>query len=191
MPPLAGTTFGTLTFILEHCRNPRYKTQTDTGACSDATPFKYTIFLFGVVLSIYRISFVLLKARKDPQMAQKSEVTLEQVFAWARKGDLESLRTLAPVELLSKADAAGQRVMHVAAAHGQTAVLEWLVEDESRDAMVNRPDEDARGPLHLAAWHGHAETVRALLEMGAIRDRPTRTGFTPLHYVSLFDKRNR
>ena len=109
---------------------------------------------------------------------------LQQVFSWAGSGDLESLANKTTVELLSKPDAIGMRAMHVAASKGQTAVIEWLVEDERRDTGVNKPDDDARAPLHWAAWNGHAETVKALLEMGAIRDRPTRTGFTPLHYVS-------
>lgn len=114
--------------------------------------------------------------------------TVEQVLSWAGQGDLESLSTKVPLELLSKADATGMRAMHMAASRGQTKVVEWLVEDERRDTGVNKPDEDARGPLHWAAWHGQAETVKSLLEMGAIRDRPTRTGFTPLHYVGAQDR---
>jgi len=111
--------------------------------------------------------------------------TLKDVLAFAAKGDIDSLSRVAPLSLLSKADATGMRAMHVAASNGQTALIEWLVEDERRDTAVNKPDEDARTPLHWAAWHGKADTVRALLEMGAIRDRPTRTGFTPLHYVRV------
>ena len=110
-------------------------------------------------------------------------ITLKDVFAYVAAGDIESLSKV-PIGLLSRADATGLRAMHVAASSGQTAVIEWLVEDEKRDTGVNRVDEDARGALHWAAWYGRAETVRALLEMGAISDRPTRTGFTPLHYVS-------
>ena len=115
-----------------------------------------------------------------------SKVTLEQIFAWAGAGDLDSLSTKVPVHMLSKSDATGLRALHVAASKGQVKVLEWLVDDDRRDPGVNKLDEDARSPLHWAAWHGQAEAVHALLEMGAIRDRPTRTGFTALHYVSCF-----
>lgn len=111
------------------------------------------------------------------------KATLKEVFQFAAKGDLDSLSRVTPISLLSKADATGLRAIHVAATNGQTAIVEWLVEDEKRDTALNKPDEDARTPLHWAAWHGKTDTVRALLEMGAIRDRPTRTGFTPLHYV--------
>ena len=114
-----------------------------------------------------------------------AQPSLEQVFAWAGAGDLDKLANQTPPAMLSRPDATGTRAMHIAASKGRTAVLEWLMEDEKRDTAINKPDEDARTPLHFAAWHGHAETVRALLEMGAIRDRPTRTGFTALHYVTL------
>jgi ankyrin repeat protein len=107
-----------------------------------------------------------------------------ELVRYATEGNLEALRKVQPLSLLSKPDATGTRLIHVAAANGRTSIVEWLVEDEKRDTGVNKPDEDARGPLHLAAWHGKSDTVRALLEMGALRDRPTRTGFTPLHYVS-------
>lgn len=116
-------------------------------------------------------------------MESSTRPTLQQVFAWGTQGDLGKIKTHVPLDMLSKPDAMGMRLMHVAASKGHTNIIEWLVEDERRDTGVNKPDEDARGPLHWAAWYGHPETIKSLLEMGAIRDRPTRTGFTPLHYV--------
>jgi len=109
--------------------------------------------------------------------------TLNQVHSFASSGDLESLSKVTPLSLLSKADVTGVTALHVAAANGQAAVIEWLVSDESRDDEVNKVDEDARTPLHWAAWNGKSETARTLLEVGAIRDKVTRTGFTPLHYA--------
>lgn len=110
-------------------------------------------------------------------------MSLEQLFLYVEAGDLESIKNL-PVNLLSKSDSVGLRALHIAAKNGRTSILEWLVDDPQRDNAVNKADEDARCPIHWAAWFGQADSVKALLEMGAVRDRPTRTGFTPLHYVS-------
>ena len=114
---------------------------------------------------------------------KKKTFTYREVCEFAIKGDIKSLEKV-PKPLLSKPDGLGIRPMHLAAQHGQIGVIEWLVEDPERDAGVNKPDEDARNPLHWAAWHGQADAVVALLEMGALRDKATRTGYTPLHYVS-------
>jgi ankyrin repeat protein len=36
-------------------------------------------------------------------------------------------------------------------------------------------------PLHTAAWKGHEEVVRLLLEAGCDKDNPNINGITPLH----------
>ncbi|KAH9251120.1 hypothetical protein BASA81_011019 [Batrachochytrium salamandrivorans] len=110
----------------------------------------------------------------------------EQLLSLAASGDLEGLGKL-PRGVLAKPDATGMRAMHVAAQHGHVHVLEWLVED-GRDVGVNTVDEDARTPLHWAAWHGQTLAVEALVEMGTIVDRTTRTGFTALHYACFAGK---
>ena len=109
----------------------------------------------------------------------------------ARSGDAASLVRLVterPRDATSKwaqaKDGGGVRAMHVAAAEGHVAFLEALVETKL-DAHVNRADEDARTPVHWAAWRGHEEAVVCLLEMGASAQTPTRTGFTPLHYACV------
>lgn len=110
----------------------------------------------------------------------------EQLLSLAASGDLEGLGRL-PRGVLAKPDATGVRAMHVAAQHGHVHVLEWLLE-EGRDTGVNTVDEDARTPLHWAAWHGQTLAVQALVEMGTIVDRTTRTGFTALHYACFSGK---
>lgn len=111
------------------------------------------------------------------------QATLEQLLDLAAKGDLDAIATKFPLKMLAKPDATGVRAMHIAAQHGHVHILEWLVDSDKRDTGVNLVDEDARTPLHWAAWHGQAKACEALIEMGSIPDKTTRTGFTALHYA--------
>ena len=103
-------------------------------------------------------------------------------IAAAARGDLAFLQREKP-GAVSAPDASGMRAMHQAAASGHVAILEWLVAS-GVDTDVNKPDDDARTALHWAAWKGQGEAALALLEMGALINRKTRTGFTALHYAA-------
>ena len=118
-------------------------------------------------------------------MSETSEAkTRDALFKCAAQGDVEGLRKL-PVNLIAKPDATGLRAIHVAAQNGHVNVLEWLLEDPSRDQGVNEVDEDARSALHWAAWFGKAQVIPVLVTKGGNVNQATRTGFTPLHYVRL------
>lgn len=69
-----------------------------------------------------------------------------------------------------------------AAKKGDAATVRALVEADQ--ALLSARDTDGSTPLHCAAWKGHVEVVRALLDAGAdVNDhnRNEHWGTTPLH----------
>src|SRR5437868_15050908 len=74
------------------------------------------------------------------------------------------------------------KVIIKAAKSGNAArVAELLAEDPS---LLHARDTDGSTPLHCAAWKGHAEVARVLLEHGAdlsLENSNTHWGGTPLH----------
>lgn len=59
----------------------------------------------------------------------------------------------------------------LAAQFGQTAILKLLLESGEDPSRLNPPNAHAHStPLHQAAWAGHADSIRLLLEHGARRD---------------------
>lgn len=65
---------------------------------------------------------------------------------------------------------------------GDAATVKTLAAAEP--GLVHLKDADDGTPLHYAAWKGHAEVARALLELGAEIDACSRDGHyggTPLH----------
>jgi ankyrin repeat protein len=50
---------------------------------------------------------------------------------------------------------------------------------------VNVKDDEYGGtPLHWAAWYGHVEIARLLLQNGAEVNAKERNGWTPLHWAA-------
>lgn len=74
--------------------------------------------------------------------------------------------------LLAAAKSAERHLaLALAAQFGRTEVLKLLLEAGEDPNRFNPPGAHAHStPLHQAAWNGHAETVRLLLEHGARRD---------------------
>ena len=69
-----------------------------------------------------------------------------------------------------------------AAKHGDVGVLRQLIASDR--ALLAARDSDGGTPLHCAAWKGHVEAVRLLLDAGAdVHAKSTNDhyGDTPLH----------
>lgn len=81
-------------------------------------------------------------------------------------GDMDAKRAaaLGELEILKSFDDRSSELLAVAAFHGQTEVVEWLL---AEGVDPNGPVESGVSPLHQAARNGHIETARVLLRHGA------------------------
>ena len=63
---------------------------------------------------------------------------------------------------------------------GQEGVVKVLL--GRGDVNPDKPDNNGKIPLHLAAWWGHEGVVKVLLGRGDVNpDKPDNYGKTPLH----------
>ncbi|KAL4232377.1 Ankyrin repeat domain-containing protein 55 [Mactra antiquata] len=84
--------------------------------------------------------------------------------------------------LLTSIDNCGKTPVHLAAAAGHHTILHELA--CLAPSTSEAPDKDDRTPLHWAAATGKASCVRALLNLGVIRNPHDVDGFTPLEYAT-------
>ena len=76
--------------------------------------------------------------------------------------------------------------LHLAATRPRNgAICRALV---TAGADVNAPQEDGGTPLHRAAQSGDAETIEALLDLGARRDAESDDGFTPAELAYALER---
>jgi ankyrin repeat protein len=79
---------------------------------------------------------------------------------------------------------------HEAAYYGHASVIEILAETDCIGAA--QPELDAQGPyngltaLHDAAWHGHMDAVRSLINARARLDLKSHAGLTPRELALLY-----
>ena len=70
----------------------------------------------------------------------------------------------------------------VAAMEGNLPVLKAYLSGDRN--LLNGRNESGLTPLHLAAWKGHADVVKFLLDQGADPNVVENSGDTPLHYAA-------
>ena len=78
-----------------------------------------------------------------------------------------------------------EKMMIKAAKKGDVAAVKQLL--KANKDLTNAKDTDDSTPLHCAAWKGHVEVVKALLDAGAdinAKSRNDHYGDTPLHAAS-------
>jgi len=78
-----------------------------------------------------------------------------------------------------------EKLMIKAAKKGDVAAVKQLLKTDKD--LTNARDMDDSTPLHCAAWKGHLEVVKALLDAGAdinAKSQNDHYGDTPLHAAS-------
>ncbi|MCX5646317.1 MAG: ankyrin repeat domain-containing protein [Phycisphaerae bacterium] len=92
----------------------------------------------------------------------------------------DALNMLAGTVDLNRRFEADMTLLHFAAAKGNTAVMEVIIE---RRADVNVMAKNGFTPLHMAAMYGHPDAARLLIAAGAIVNAHEGNG-TPLHWCA-------
>ncbi|XP_057776302.1 ankyrin repeat-containing protein ITN1-like [Salvia miltiorrhiza] len=115
------------------------------------------------------------------------EVVEKKLYNAASKGDLTTLKQLVQEDpyLVHEAPfACSRNLLHVAAMHGQSAIVEEVLRMNPRLARI--PDSQKSSPLHIAAAEGHVIIASKLLsvapEMCWWRDDQ---GMNPVHVASM------
>ena len=82
-------------------------------------------------------------------------------------------------------DEEGWSLLHLAAARGQSEVINLLCEKGSRVDLI---DNKGRTPLHYAAINGDIETIRLFIAMGSNVNSVDNEGNTPLKWSVMFEQ---
>lgn len=75
-----------------------------------------------------------------------------------------------------------------AAETGKIDVVEELLQNSSE--LINAIDSDGYTPLHRAAYEGHTDIIKLLIERGLKVDARTNDGWTPLHSAANWGQTN-
>jgi ankyrin repeat protein len=77
-----------------------------------------------------------------------------------------------------------RKVWHAAPNHWLNATIRQVSRLMAMGADKNAKNANGETPLHIAADHGHVETVTALVMHGADKEATDANGDTPLHYAA-------
>lgn len=101
------------------------------------------------------------------------------VFAAAERGDLDIVERAVAGDpgVVRRTEMEGQTLLHDAAGHGRTAVVQYLLQ---AGADPNARTSDGLTPLAMAATNGEAAVVQLLLQWHADINAVDSKGWTPL-----------
>jgi len=113
----------------------------------------------------------------------------QQLFHYARSGDVDGIRVLAKVPQFSPdavddgtakpgAYDSQNTAMHYACQYGHLSVVKLL---DELQADVNKANKIGSTPLHVAASHGHVNIIEYLLKIKANLEAKNKIGNHPLH----------
>ena len=136
--------------------------------------------------------------RKEPAqdtLRGQNEVSLDMLyelpnlFHYAADGNVNKLKEFVPTAQaespLLNVDDNCATLLHHAAVHNQTAVMQYLIDCGVHCDAV---DNDGNTPLHLATIHGNIEAVHLLLDNGATDTILNKARDAPLHFAVRVNK---
>ena len=106
--------------------------------------------------------------------------------------DTHKLVTVLVTELgadVCSRDFSGQTFLHLAASRGTyDGLIRFSVKSSGADVNA-RDTTNGDTPLHYAVWHGHIESVRLLVELGADVESLNDEEWRPIHTAALYRRR--
>lgn len=101
----------------------------------------------------------------QPTPAAAAAEQAQDLIDAARYDELEDVVTLFSAGVpLDSADSQGRTALHMSAANGYLAVVEYLIQN---GANVNSTNLEKNTPLHWACLNGHIEVIKPLICAGA------------------------
>lgn len=160
-------------------------------AVSEADKFGLTPFHYAAHYGCLEIFEVLLKA--DDSIAYKPDKLegMSAVHIAAKNGCVQIIRKLIEKfpdawELLNDK---GMTALHVAAESGKQDVVDYLLEAQGFEGIINKKDKDGNTPLHLASIQGnHGILVKLADDKRVDRSAINNKGFTAVDIVQSSSK---
>jgi len=118
------------------------------------------------------------KSINDNFLAAAKLGKLLKVQAALRKGKYTDLSA----DIDTK-DEDGNTAVHLAVAHNQIRILEYLID---RDVNIDGQNRQKRTPLHIACYKGYGEITHLLVEAGADLNLQDCDGNSALHFCAAF-----
>ncbi|KAI4892557.1 hypothetical protein NFI96_024723 [Prochilodus magdalenae] len=111
----------------------------------------------------------------------KAEDTSNAILKAVSTGDLSLLRELLKGTDINKRSSSSDTLLHIAAQHGQVAVINFLL---CHGAKLDQRDQQGRIALHRAAEAGHTAASVALVKTGADIHAKDKASKTPQHLAA-------
>ena len=136
------------------------------------------------VLNTARLA-VLRKEHKEPDDVDVDAINIQEFFAAVKAGNLDYIKKMDVLGLLTELDVEGLTPFGVAIKYGQYDVAIYLLNqyenDAAKESAVLQIDGNGRTLLHLAILAKRADLVQLLLDKGADANGKDADNRTPLH----------
>ncbi|KAG9282716.1 ankyrin-3-like [Astyanax mexicanus] len=116
-----------------------------------------------------------------------TKLTSKDILKAVSTGDLSLLQALLKETVISDRNSSIDTLLHIAADHGQVAVINFLLR---KGAKLDMRDHQGRTALHRAAEAGHMAASMALVRAGADIHAKDQASKTPQHLAAQNGHRN-